>query len=101
MSLEYAFVHKEQGDKKGLFESLGYDIINSQQLLNEYCSQTKEKYSNGDFVLHELKEYGQIINIAITLPNKKGCGNVSIKSGWLVYPDGEIRLATVFAGWIK
>ena len=98
---EYAFIHKDVNDKKGLFENLGYDIINAPQLLDEYCRQAQEKYANGNFVLHELKDYGQIINITITLPNKKDGGNVTIKSGWLVYPDGEIKLTTVFAGWIK
>ena len=80
---------------------MGYDIIASQQLLEEYCRQAKEKYANGDFTLHELKDYGQIINITITLPNKKYGGYVKIKSGWIMYPDGEIKLTTVFAGWIE
>ncbi len=98
---EYAFVHRTKNDKKGLFENLGYDKIDSQQLLDEYCRQAQEKYADGNFMLHELKGHGQIINIAITLPNKKDGGKVTIKSGWMVYPDGQIKLTTVFAGRIK
>ncbi len=98
---EYAFVHKDKDDKKGLFKKYGYDTMNSQALLEEYCRQAQEKYANGDFTLYQLKDYGQLINIAITLPDKITGGYVTLKSGWLVYPDGEIKLATIFAGRIK
>lgn len=98
---EYAFIHSEHSDKKELFESLGYDIIDSQQVLEEYCRQAQEKYANGEFILHKLDAYGQRINIKITLQRKNGNGNVSFETGWMVYPDGEIKLTTVFAGWIK
>lgn len=98
---EYAFVHRTKNDKKGLFENLGYGKIDSQKLIDEYCRQAKEKYANGNFILHELKDHGQIINIAITLPNKKDGGEVTLKSGWMVYPDGKIKLTTVFVGRVK
>lgn len=61
----------------------------------------RKKYANGDFTLKKISDYGQLININITLPNKADDGYVTIKSGWLVYPDGKIQLATVFAGKVK
>lgn len=98
---EYAFIHRKYDDKKGLFESLGYDKIDSQTLLNEYCRQAREKYAKGDFTLIETGKFGQIININITLPNKNSKEMSSLVSGWMVYPDGKIQLATVFVRWAK
>lgn len=45
--------------------------------------------------------YGQRITIAIVLPYKDKSDIVVFKSGWMVYPDGHIVLATPFSGVIK
>lgn len=42
---EYVFVHSIKDDKKQLFENLGYDIMDSQWLLEEYCRQAQERYA--------------------------------------------------------
>ncbi|MCM1194778.1 MAG: hypothetical protein NC332_02470 [Firmicutes bacterium] len=97
----YAFKLREKDDKSGLFSGWGYDKIDAKNLINEYCRQAQEKYSKGEFTLFELKDYGQIININITLNKKNSLETITIKSGWMVYPDGEIKLTTVFAGFIE
>lgn len=88
--------NKNRG-KKHLFESWGYDIIDSQWLQEEFCRQAREKYEAGDFQLDFLNNYGQRINIEIVLPRKDKIGTVKFLSGWLVYPNGVIRLTTPFA----
>ncbi len=93
---EYAFKFRPADDKSGLFLTWGYDIIDADWLLQEYCRQAKEKYSKGEFTRFKLDDYGQHINIRITLPRKDGKGYVTLISGWLVYPDGEIKLTTPY-----
>ena len=46
------------------------------------------------FVLGELNDYGQRINIEIELPRKDRIGIVKFVSGWMVYPNGRIQLVT-------
>ena len=43
------------------------------------------------------KEQGQIINIKIDLPRKDKIGTVTFTSGWMVYPNGIIKLVTPYA----
>ncbi len=92
----YAFKHREKNDKKNLFEQLGYGKIDAEWLQKEYCRQAQEKYTNGNFTLNKLDDYGQRINIEITLPRKNKNENVTFKTGWMVYPDGRIVLVTPF-----
>lgn len=98
---DYIFDTDKNRGKKALFESWGYGIMDSQWLQAEYCRQAKDKYANGEFTLNKLNEQGQRINITITLPNKNSGGNITIVSGWMVYPNGVIKLATPFARGIK
>lgn len=94
---KYAFVPRDKDDKSDLFKNLGYDIMDSQWLAEEYCRQAQEKYAKGEFKLNELDKFGQRINIEITLPQKDGSGSVTFESGWMVCPNGTILLTTPFA----
>lgn len=94
----YIFHPTKNGGKKSLFESWGYDIIDSEWLQAEFIRQAKEKYESGNFVLGKLDNYGQRISIVITLPRKDKIGMVSFTSGWLVYPNGVIKLTTPVGG---
>ena len=46
---KYAFVPRDKDDKSDLFKNLGYDIMDSQWLQEEYCRQAQQKYANGEF----------------------------------------------------
>lgn len=91
----------EPNGKIVLFESLGYDKMDYEILIDLYCKQAKEKYSRGNFVLGELDNFGQRINIMIALPSKDGSRIKYVKSAWMVYPDGEIKLITADGGKVK
>ena len=97
----YIFNPTEPNGKKVLFEKLGYDKMDYNVLIDLYCKQAKEKYANGDFALGDLDNFGQRINITIALPSKDGSRIKYVKSGWLVYPDGEIKLVTADGGKIE
>ena len=94
----YVFSEKYiKNGKKTLFESLGFNIEDSQFLKEEYENQAKQKYLNGDYVIRGLDpKYGQDINIIIELisPTSK---NVSFVSGWKVHPLGLITCNTPLA----
>lgn len=93
---DYIFNPQINDGKKELFDSWGYGKMDSQWLQTEYCRQAQEKYSSGEFALNKLNDYGQRINIEITIPRKDGKGNVTFLSGWMVYPDGKILLTTPY-----
>ena len=97
----YIFNESVISSKKALFIKWGYGIIDSQQLKAEFEKQALQKYAEGDFKLNKLDPYGQRITIAIVLPYKDKSDIVVFKSGWMVYPDGHIVLATPFSGVIK
>ena len=82
--------------KKQLFELLGYYIIDSEYLRQEFIKQAKLAYSVGDYELGLLNEYGQKINIVITLKRKDKNEYVTFRSGWMVYPNGKIVLTTPY-----
>lgn len=81
-----------------MFETWGYTATDSAWLVDAYIHQAKEKYIEGRYVLGELNQYGQRINIQITLPRKDGSGAVTYRTGWVVEPNGRIRLVTPYGG---
>ena len=95
---EYIFVEEKSKGKKQLFEGCGYGIMDSKWLKQEFERQAKEKYEKGNFTLNKLDDYGQRINITIELPRKDKIGTLKLTVGWLVYPDGVIKMVTAFGG---
>lgn len=101
------FAFKEKGIKGGKnnpYEDLGFDIDDSEYLAKEYERQAKERYAQGQYVLHkaqtdESKKHGQTINMVIELSwNGK---TRKMLSGWMVHPLGLIVLATPFLGYVR
>lgn len=75
---------------------MGYDIIDSQYLQQEFIKQARLSYSVGDYELGKLDKHGQRITIEIKLKRKDKEGYVAFKSGWMVYPNGKIILTTPY-----
>lgn len=73
-----------------------YDIIDSQYLKQEFIKQAKLAYSVEYYELGLLNDFGQRINIEITLKKKNMNEYATFVSGWIVYPDGKIVLATPY-----
>ena len=84
--------------KNRAFESWGYSISDSPWLKEQFEKQALEKYLSGDYTLGKLDKYGQHISIRIEIPRKDRIGTVSFLSGWMVYPNGKLRLATPYGG---
>lgn len=94
---KYIFSEKSKG-KKELFQSWGFSVIDSEFLKNEFLKQGLENYELGNYELGKIDPYGQRITIEISLYNKFKNKEVNIKTGWMVYPNGEIVLVTPYGG---
>lgn len=93
---DYIFSELKSNGKKDLFESWGYNIMDSEDLKNEIEKQAQLIYSVGDYELGKLNDYGQRISIVINLKRKNIDEYVSFVSGWMIYPNGKIILTTPY-----
>lgn len=85
-------------NKQQMFESWGYTIEDSKWLQEEIEKQGLGKYTAEEYSLGKLNEKGQRISIRVEIPRKNGSGSVSFITGWMVYPNGTIRLSTPYGG---
>ena len=84
--------------KEKLFAQWGYTVEDARWLQAEMERQAREKYLAGDYKLGKLDERGQRISIRIEIPRKDGAGTVSFSSGWMVMPNGKLKLNTPYGG---
>lgn len=84
--------------KERLFALWGYTVKDAEWIQHEIERQGYYKYISGEYSLKKLDKHGQHIDIRIELNRKNEPGMVSFISGWMVYPDGTIRLATPYGG---
>ena len=84
--------------KENLFADWGYTVEHAALLQEEMEEQAVYKYASGEYTLGKLDEHGQHISIRIELERRAGTGTVSFISGWMVEPNGKIRLTTPYGG---
>lgn len=84
--------------KNKIFESWGYSIADALWLKGEIERQAARKYASGEYILGKLDGRGQRISIRIAIPRKDGQGDVSFITGWMVLPNGELKLNTPYGG---
>ena len=84
--------------KNKAFESWGYSVDDGKWLQAEMERQAREKYIAGDYSLGKLDAWGQRINIVVEIPRKDGSGVVTFTGGWMVEPNGKIKLNTPYGG---
>ena len=90
--------NKYNHQKGKMFEHWGYTINDAIWLQTEMEHQALQKYISGHYTLGRRDKNGQRINIRIELDRKNGSGSVSFISGWMVFPDGKIKLTTPYGG---
>lgn len=95
---EYVFSDKYDDGKKELFENWGYSIQDSAYLQYLYTSEAIQKYCDGEYIFRGTNQFCPLIEITLELPLKNGKSQ-SIKTGWILLPKGEIKLATPFSGF--
>lgn len=84
--------------KEKLFKEWGYTVTDAKWLQTEIEKQELEKYVNGEYTLGKLDHNGQRISIRVEISRKDRTSNVSFVTGWVVYPNGKIQLATPYGG---
>ena len=84
--------------KDKLFNEWGYTVDDARWLQAEIEKQALEKYLAGDYVLGKLNREGQRISIRIVIPRREGMGYASFVTGWMVEPNGKLRLSTPYGG---
>jgi len=99
----YIFKEGATHGKDAVFRSLGYSGEHSAQLSGMWEEQAAAKFSQGDYALGKLDEYGQRITITIEVPGiGQAAGKTSfMQSGWMINPDGSIKMNTPFTGFPK
>lgn len=85
-------------NKEKLFAQWGYSVEDARWLQAEIEQQARKKYIAGEYTLGKLDNNGQRISIRITIPRKDGSGDVSFITGWMVEPNGTLRLTTPYGG---
>ncbi len=85
-------------NKEKLFKKWGYTVEDARWLQAEIERQARERYISGQYELGKLNIFGQRINISVTIPKKHGFGDVSFVTGWMVKPNGQIKLNTPYGG---
>lgn len=89
--------------KKGIFYGLGYTYKDEEELMQQYINQVKTRYRYGDYVIYQFYEYGFQINIKISISGKNQYKHIehSFKTGLIIFPEGQLKIATIFAGRIS
>ena len=84
--------------KEKLFKEWGYTVDDAKWLQAEMERQAREKYTSGEYTLGKLDIREQRINIRVTIPRKNEPGDVSYITGWMVLPNGKLKLNTPYGG---
>jgi hypothetical protein len=97
------YIFKEGADhgKDAIFRSYGYGPGDSEELAETYRTQAATQYADGNYTLGKLDQYGQRITVDIRLQGQGVAAGRStiVKAGFMIDPDGSIRLITPFAGF--
>lgn len=100
---DYLFKPGADHGKDKVFRAMGYSEKDSAQLAGVWKNQAAAQLAKGNYTLGKQDGYGQRIDIEIILPGKgSAAGQVSyIRSGWMLDPNGSIKLNTPFSGYTR
>ena len=84
--------------RKSCSRSGDIQLMMAKWLQAEMERQAREKYISGEYELGKLNAFGQRINIVIEIPRKDKEGTVTFVSGWMVEPNGKLKLNTPYGG---
>ncbi|GIF47654.1 hypothetical protein DFJ67_6547 [Asanoa ferruginea] len=100
---DYIFKPGATHGKDKVFRSYGYDREHSEQLATEFTRQGNARYAAGEFTLGRADQHGQRITIPVDLVGRGDAAgrSTTVKTGWMIRPDGSITLNTPFTGFAR
>lgn len=89
--------------KPDWFYGWGYTDKDTQLYADTFAEKIKQEYIKGNYKIYKHDKFGVGINVFIDFPGSGAkAGHIySIKSGWTVYPDWQLKPNTLIAGWNK
>lgn len=96
----YLFVNEI---KSKLIKTMGYLEEDAQEIYNGIAENARKQYLSGNYVLGNFNKNGQRITIYMKLKGKQEKADkiYEFKTGWMVYPDGELHNNTPFGGFVN
>ena len=98
---DYIFKEGATHGKDKVFRGLGYGKEHSDELREIWQKQAAEKYARGDYALGKADQYGQRIEIELPGIGDAAGKKSHLRSGWMIQPDGSIKLNTPFSGFTR
>ena len=92
--------HPHCHDKKSGINFPHASKIIIRDVIEIYLEQVKRKYVRGEYYKFRHTKYGFQINIEINMPVKTNMPDdlKTFKTGLIIFPNGQLRIVTVFAG---
>nr|WP_203699704.1 hypothetical protein [Asanoa iriomotensis] len=86
-----------------MFRSYGYGREHSEQLAADFTRQGTARFAAGEYTRGRADQHGQRITIPIDLVGRgEAAGrSTTVKSGWMIRPDGSLTLNTPFTGFVR
>lgn len=87
--------------KSGWLEAMGYHNGEYDAFVNVLLQKTKEAYFYGKYLIQNISRYGCKINIFVDIPgaNEKEGKTYKLKTNYMVFPNGKIKMNTPIGGW--
>ena len=89
--------------KLGWVNYMGYYENNYQEFLDILYAATKQGYASGNYYCVEHTRRGYKINIDISIPGKNDkLGQIfKVKTNYMIFPNGKLKMNTPLGGWVK
>ena len=83
--------------KDGLVSAWGYNDNEKEIFKNNFLPLVKKEYINGNYKIFKYDEYGIQLSIYVTIPgiNEKAGKFYKRETGFMLFPNGEIRNTTI------
>ena len=87
--------------KSGWIDAMGYHKDQYMSFVEVLLQKTKEAYCYGKYVIQNITKYGCKINVLIDIPgvNEKQGKTYKVKTNYMVFPNGRIKMNTPIGGW--
>ena len=87
--------------KKGIYNGMGYTDDDQDMFVNIFCQIIKECYAQAKYTVFVHDNAGFKINCLVDLPGAgvKAGRIYHFKSGWTIFPNGQLKANTIHAGW--